>query len=305
VDGKLCGIPVQADISGLWYRKDWFEAEGVRAPETWEAWLNVMDHFAEPEVMQRYGHKYSVVLPVTASTGEATVNLLYPFLWMTGGEIVNDDGNLVMTQNIEKVCEALRFLQTITLDRRAYLPKDVFRSRWWHLARYFAQGDTPMMLGGTYEWPRIREESAWTTEEDAAKHLGFVPLPRPSLDVTPVGSLGGTSWVIFQQSDEQALSLELLKLMATSQASATFCEENLQISPYVSVNQRFARPVHPWLSELVPLLIYVRNRPLIPNYNRVSGFLQDMFEQVLWDGVDAEVAAKKTAQALSVVMTAV
>ena len=305
VDSELYGIPVQADISGLWYRKDWFEAEGISAPETWEAWLNVMDHFAEAEVMQRYGHHYSVVLPVTATTGEATVNLLYPFLWMVGGEIVNGAGNLVMTRNIEKVCEALRFLQTITLDRRAYLPKDVYRSRWWHLARYFAQGDVPMMLGGSYEWPRIREESAWVTEEDAARHLGFIPLPRPSLDVAPIGSLGGTSWVIFQQSEEQSLSLELLKLMATSQASATFCEENLQISPYVSVNQRFARPDHPWLSELVPLLTYVRNRPLIPNYDRVSGFLQDMFEHVLWDGVDAEVAAKKTAQALSVVMTAV
>ena len=305
VGGKLYGVPVQADISGLWYRKDWFEAEGVSVPETWEAWLNVTDHFAEPEVMQRHGHRYSVVLPVTATPGEATVNLLYPFLWMVGGEIVNDDGNLVMTQNIEKVSEALRFLQTITLDRRAYLPKDVFRSRWWHLARYFAQGDTPMMLGGSYEWPRIREESAWMTEADAARHLGFVPLPRPSLGMTPVGSLGGTSWVIFQQSEEQALSLELLKLMATSQASATFCEENLQISPYVSVNQRFARPAHPWLSQLVPLLTYARNRPMIPNYTRVSGFLQDMYEHVLWDGLDAEVTATKTAQALSVVMMSV
>ena len=97
-----------------------------------------------------------------------------------------------------------------------------------------------MALGGSYEWPRIREESVWETEADAAEHLGFAPLPRPSLVVPPVGSLGGTSWVIFQQSTEQEVCLEILKLMATSEASAAFCEENLQISPYVSVNQRFA-----------------------------------------------------------------
>jgi len=305
VDGQLYGIPVQADISGLWYRKDWFEAEDIEVPETWEAWLGVMDRFAEPDTRARYGHRYSVVLPVTATTGEATANLLFPFIWMVGGDIVSPDGSLTMGQNSDKLCEALRFLQTITLDRRAYLPRDVYRSRWWHLARYFAQGDVPMALGGSYEWPRIREESAWTTEADAAKHLGFAPLPRPSLVVPPVGSLGGTSWVIFQQSAEQEVCLEILKLMAISETSSTFCEENLQISPYVSVNQRFASPAHPWLSQLVPLLSFVRNRPLVPNYDRISGFLQDMFEHVLWDGVDAEGAVKRTAQALSVVMTGV
>ena len=52
----------------------------------------------------------------------------------------------------------------------------------------------------------------------------------------------------------------------------------------------------------MPLLRYVRNRPLVPNYDRISGFLQDMYEHVLWDGVDAEGAVKRTAQALSVVM---
>lgn len=305
VDGQLYGIPVQADMSGLWYRKDWFEVEGVDAPETWESWLTVMDHFAESDVMARYGHRYAVVLPVTATTGEATANLLFPFLWMVGADVVDDEGHLILADRIDQACEALRFLQTITLDRRAYLPKDVYRSRWWHLARYFAQGDVPMTLGGSYEWPRIQEESDWSNEEEAAAHLGFVTLPRPSVDIAPVASLGGTSWVIFQQSEQQELALELLKLMATSKASAEFCEENLQISPYVSVNQRFVSEAHPWLAELVPLLAYTRNRPLIQNYNRVSGFLQDMLEHVLWEGADPETAIRKTAQALSVVMTSV
>ena len=303
-DGRLYGVPVQADIGGMWYRKDWFEREGLAAPVTWEQWLILLDHFAQPDVMARYGHHYAVVLPVTASTGETTLNLLLPFIWMVGGAIVNEEGELVLTQHVEEVARALRFLQTITLDRRSYLPSDVFRSRWWHLARYFAQGEVPLTLGGSYEWPRIREESTWESEEDAARSLGFSLLPRPSEDVPPIGSLGGTSWVIFRQSAHQDLGLELLKLMATRSASAAFCEENLQVSPYVSVNQRFVRDDHPWLSKLVPLLARVRNRPLLPNYARVSGFLQDMIEHVLWDGVDAEEEVRKTAQALDVVMMA-
>jgi ABC-type glycerol-3-phosphate transport system substrate-binding protein len=303
-DGRLYGVPVQADIGGMWYRKDWLIREGVEPPTTWEQWLKLLDHFAEPSVMSRYGHRYAVVLPVTASTGETTINLLMPFIWMAGGAVVNDQGDLVLMKHVDEVASALRFLQTITLDRRTYLPSDVFRSRWWHLARYFAQGDVPFTLGGSYEWPRIREESAWETEEDAARHLGFMLLPRPSEETKPVGSLGGTSWVIFRQSAHQNLCLELLKLTATRSASASFCEDNLQVSPYVSVNQRFVREDHPWLSEVVPLLAHVRNRPMLPNYARVSGYLQDMMERVLWDGMDAETEVRKTAQALEVVMAA-
>ncbi len=304
LDGRLFGVPVQADITGMWYRKDWFSAEGISPPETWEAWLTLLDHFASPQVMARYGHRYAVVLPVTAATGETTVNLLLPFIWMKGGDIVSSDGRLVLQTHCDAISQALRFLQTITLDRRAYLPKDVFRSRWWHLARYFAQGEVPMTLGGSYEWPRIREESSWEDEADAAKNLGFALLPRPETDVPPVGSLGGTSWVIFQQSNQQELCLELLKLMATRDASVEFCAENLQLSPYVSVNQHFIRTDHPWLSELVPLMAYARSRPMLSNYNRVSGFLQDMLEHVLWEGADADVEVSKTAEALSIVMTA-
>lgn len=302
VEGRLYGIPIQADITGLWYRKDWFQQEGLEPPVTWDAWLSVFDHFAEPEVMERYKHHYSLIIPMTATTGETTTNLLIPFIWMVGADVLNAQGNLALDSHCKEVCEMLRFLQTITLDRRDHMPKDVHRSNWWHLARYFAQGDVPMTLGGSYEWPRIREESNWDDENDAATHLGFMLLPRPSRSVPPVGSLGGTSWAVFQQSENRELTLELLKLVATRDASRQFCEENLQVSPYVSLNQRFMRSEHPWLQELVPLLAYVRNRPMHANYVRISGFLQDMFERVLWEGADPEVAVRKAIQALTVVM---
>jgi len=302
VDGHLYGVPAQSDVSGLWYRKDWFDEEGLAPPETWEQWLTILDHFASPVVKRRFGHHYAVVLPVTAMTGEATVHLLLPFIWMTGGEIVDSQGGLVLKAHLEQVAEALRFLQEITLQRRTYLPVDVYRSRWWHLARFFAQGDVPMTLGGTYEWPRIREESAWDTEEDAASALGFVMLPRTAADTPPIASLGGTSWVIFEQSAHKDLTLEVLKLVASTELSTAFCEENLQISPYVSVNQRLQSPEHPWLSSLVPLMAHARNRPMLPNYLRVSTFLREMLENVLWEGAQPEPEIERTAMLLSVVM---
>lgn len=302
VDDQLYGVPVQADISGLWYRKDWFEQEELEPPETWEAWLNVLDHFARPDVMQRYGHRYPIVLPVTSTTGEATVNLLIPFIWMTGGEIMTARGELTLQRYSAEAAKALSFLQEITVKRRSYLPQDVYRSRWWHLARFFARGDVPMALGGSYEWPRIREESDWENESDAAEHLGFTLLPRPSADTPPTGSLGGTSWAVFRQSEAHELAVGILRTMAIEEVSAEFCVDHLQISPYRSVNRQLVTSDHPWLSEVVPLLAHARSRPLVPSYLYVSDFLQDMFEHALWEGVKPETAVKETAQALSVVL---
>lgn len=300
VNGYLYGIPVQADISGLWYRKDWFQQEGIEPPVTWADWLDCIDYFAAPDVMQRLGHKYSLVLPVTSTTGEATFNLLIAFIWQAGGNVVDHNGSPLLDD--PAVHKALSFLRKITLDRRAYLPVDVYRSQWWDLVRFFAQGIVPMALGGTYEWPRIREESQWETESDAVEHLGFSLLPRPSIDVSPLASLGGTSWAIFSQSMVQDLCLELFKIVASRGVSAEFCLENLQISPYISANKQFVTQEHPWLSAIVPLLKYARNRPQVSNYFRLSSYVQTLFEQVLWKGVEIEDAVAETSRTLAVVL---
>lgn len=301
INGLLYGVPVQADLTGLWYRRDWFAREGLSAPETWADWLALIDHFALPEVRTRLGLRYPVVLPVTSTAGEATVNLLISFLWMVGSDVVDEHGVPCLEAQMDKVCQALHFLQEITVQRRACLPTDVYRSQWWDLVRYFAEGEAAMALGGSYEWPRIRDESDWEDEEDAMRDLGFTLLPRPSADLPQVGSLGGTSWGVFRQSPVQDLCAEVLKLMTTDEVSTAFCEENLQISPYRSTNHRLASSRHPWLAQLVPMLASARLRPHVPHYVRISSLLQDMFEHVLWDGRDPETEVRQTARTLSLV----
>lgn len=298
---RLYGVPVQADITGLWYRRDWFAAEGLAPPTTWREWLELIDYFTRPDVMERCGNRHPLVLPVTSATGEATVNLLIAFLWQCGVDVVGENGAFLLQSQSAGMREALSFLQEITVKRRAYLPSDMYRHRWWDLVRYFAQGDVPMALGGSYEWPRIREESHWEDEADAAENLGFIMMPRPSLSVHPVGSLGGTTWGVSQQSPVRDIALEILKLMSADEVSMAFCEENLQISPYRSANRRLQSSEHPWLSKVIPLLRYARQRPRVPHYIRMSGFLQDMFERVLWEGCDPDTAVRQTAQAVSLV----
>jgi len=300
VDGQLYGVPVQADVSGLWYRKDWFEAEGVTPPETWDTWLAIIDHFALPEVKKRYQNQYSVVFPVGAAADEALLNLLIPFFWSAGAQTMN--GTDALKLDDPAIYMALRFLRQITGQRRNCLPPNMIDFNWWDLTVHLAKGMAPMTLGGTYEWPRIQDESDWTEEEDAVAHLGFMPAPRPTKASPQAMSLGGTSWAILQQSLEGELCAEILKQVSTSEALKAYCEEHLQIAPNRPINTYLSNGSHPWLEQIIPFLKLARPRPFLSNYLQASLFLQDMLEKILWEDAPVEETVQHTAQALTLLL---
>jgi multiple sugar transport system substrate-binding protein len=300
VNGHLYGVPVQADVSGLWYRKDWFEAEGITPPETWDTWLAIIDHFALPEVKKRYNNRYAVVFPVGAAAGEALMNLLIPFFWNAGAHMVNNMDALELDD--PAIYTALRFLRQITLQRRACLPPQMDEFNWWDLTIHLAKGWAPMTLGGTYEWPRIQDESDWTEEEDAIAHLGFMPAPRPTTTSPQAMSLGGTSWAIMRQSSEGELCAEILKQVSTPGASKAYCEEHLQISPHRAVNASLNNSGRPWLQRIIPFLELARPRPFLSNYLQASLFLQNMLQKILWDDAPIEETVRSTTQTLALLL---
>lgn len=298
VEGHIFGMPMQADVTGLWYRRDWFEAAGLTPPLTWDEWLALLEYFARPETRTRFGHRYPVSFPLSTFTGEATVNLLLPFLWVAGGGLLDNEGHLALASSA--VHRALEFLRSITFEHK-YLPPETPNFRWEDPPRLLAHGEVPMTLGGTYELPVLREESGWESEEEFLQHLGFVLIPRPTLEMPSVTSLGGTSWVILKQSPLKELSLELMKLAFSSELRRSFFGKTLQISPLKSFNQHLA-VTHPWLREVSPFLSVARPRPMLRQYVRVSRFLQQMFEMVLWEGASIEETVHHTINYLTLLL---
>lgn len=301
IDGHVFGVPMQADVTGLWYRRDWFEQEGLTPPTTWDDLRALLSHFDRSEVKARLGHEHPILFPTTNAAGEATVNVLFPLIWGAGGELLDDEGNLALMD--ENVYRALDFLQEITF-KAEYLPSEATTYRWWEIPQALAEGRVPMTFGGTYEWPTIAERAGWGQREDALlAHLGFAPLPRPRADIPPVTTLGGTSWVLLRQSPHQELGLELIKLALSSNWNTLFYEEKLQLSPFKAINQQLSEK-HPWMREIAPLLSVARPRPKLAQYIRVSLFLQQMFEQILWQGAPAEKVVKQTASYLALLLGA-
>lgn len=292
---RLYGLPVKADISLLWYRKDWLESEGLLPPRDWDELVEVARHFLQPQVRERYGYAYPLVFPGGTAGGEATIYMLMPFIWSAGGEVF-ERGEVVLDSAATR--RALRFLRELVLTHRVS-PTDVIRYREDTAFRLFASGKAVMALGGSYEADLIREIGGWEDGE-FQERVGYV-LPPAVPGGHPAPTIGGTSYVILRQSSRPQRVMEVLRFATDPTQIGECYRELLQILPNPSFNRLVSpdgAPLLSWVSEMIPL---GRARPSIPEYVKVSRQLQAMFERTFSDPMPIEVLVRRTAEFISVI----
>ncbi len=292
---RLYGLPVKADLSLLWYRKDWLESEGLLPPGDWDELVAVASHFLQPQVQERYGYTYPLVFPGGVAGGEATVYMLMPFIWSAGGEIF-ENGEVVL--NSPATCRALRFLRELVLTRQVS-PPDVIRYREDTAFRLFASGKAVMALGGSYEADLIRAVSGWDDRE-FQERVGYI-LPPVAPGGRPAPTVGGTSYVILRQSPCPQRVMDVLRFATNPAQVGPYYRELLQILPNPSFNRLVSpngAPLLSWVSEVIPL---GRARPSIPEYVKVSRQLRAMFERAFSDSMPIETLVRRTAEFIAVI----
>lgn len=271
-NGQLYGVPVEADLSLLWYRRDWLQAEGLCPPETWQELHEAALHFKR--VSSRYGLQSApLALPAGRQAGETTSYIFLSLLWSAGGEILMEPQR-VRLQGATRVLEFLnRLIETGVLDPAA--PS----FRWRTCPELLTRGQAALCLGGSYEKKFIQRISGWS-EEEFHEHVGFTAIPpREGLNAVPV--CGGMSYVIPRQARHATRSLELIREASSPDVMEAFCLETDQNAPRPSVSERLASERDGFLAETSRLLAHARNRPELPIYPRVSNQLQRMIERVL------------------------
>jgi multiple sugar transport system substrate-binding protein len=108
--GVQVGIPWNVEPRYMLYRADWFEADGIPAPKTWDDIYNAALHFTDP-ARNRYGFAYM--------TSGSAGNVLFNIWWATnGGGIWTPDGKSLDWAN-PKNLETLKFLRRMR-DARVF-----------------------------------------------------------------------------------------------------------------------------------------------------------------------------------------
>ena len=270
---RLVALPANVDVTVLWYRRDWLDAEGLTPPRTWEDIVAIGQYFQRADVRARYGADvYGLLFVAGRRGGETTTYQLLPFLWAAGGDLIA--GGHVMV-NSEATVRFLTFLRDL-IRRHRVTPPEVTDYKWNQAALLFAQRRAVMAVGGLYEIGFMRAARGWT-EEDFLKRVGMAPLPAG-----PGGqyaTLGGMSYAIFRQSNQPEIALRFLEYTARPEAVRLFWKATQRHVAWLHITP--TRRAAPLLAASTPLLAYGRPRPALPEYTRVSEQFRWLVEEAL------------------------
>jgi multiple sugar transport system substrate-binding protein len=182
VDGAMYGLPFDGESTGLFYRKDLFEAAGIAGPpKTWEEFTAAAQKLTDPAKKQ-YG--FQVFAP------EAEY-YFYPWLWQNGGEMLSADEKTVLL-NDDRAKQAAEYYIGLT----KYSSPDYLNSNSYDARIGFAQGQIGMYMAGAWfagtlsdEFPKI--EGKWAT----------APLPEGTAGCKT--TIAGDALVMFAQGEKQ------------------------------------------------------------------------------------------------------
>ena len=293
---QLYGVPVCGDVSVLWYRRDWFEAEGIAPPSTWEELIAAGKHFKIDTVRQRYGSSaYPLAFVGGRRGGETTTYQLLPFLWSGGGELIAGDAVQLDSPATRR---ALSFLRGLIHQERL-APPEVVEYTWNHSAEVFAAGEVAMAFGGTYESFFIREIAGWE-EDEFLSHVGFVPIPARE-GGEPATLVGGMNYVLYQQSQAIDRSLSMLKMTVEPEIMKPFCIRTGQIPASISIARELIQEDSSFVTQTIPLLEKARSRPSLPGFARVSAQFRALVEDCLTGRREIDDAVALAAEKISAV----
>jgi multiple sugar transport system substrate-binding protein len=291
-NGHLYGLPVKADASLLWYRKDWFAQEGLSSPRNWEDLLDVARNFLRPEVRRRYGLAYPLVFPGGIAAGEATVYNLMPFVWSAGGEVFGTRLEYVAL-DAPGTRRALQFLRELVTVHHVS-PPEVVSYEWETAPWLFASGKAAMALGGSYESDIILDASGWTDAEFLQRVGCVAPPAAPGGHA--VSTVGGTSYVILRQCQRSRLVMDVLKTAISPDTVGDLYRSMLQNLPCPSFDALLSPEAEPLLTRVSRMIASGRARLSIPEYFKVSRQLQAMFDAAVSDAAPVDEIVRRTAE---------
>ncbi len=107
-DGKRYGVPFGGGAGVIWYRKDYFDADGIKVPTTWPEFAEVCKHFTK-KFNPKSPTEIGITLPF--SMHQATWLFGAPFFWAAGSELFDKDLNLIFDSDAS--VEALEYYTSL------------------------------------------------------------------------------------------------------------------------------------------------------------------------------------------------
>lgn len=209
VDGHYIGFTWGIDGRSIFYRKDIFEAKGIKPPKTWEDLLAAAKALNDPA-----NEFYGIVFPAKAGTYDTDQ------FWMTlalqaGGGVADANGKPTIGSKAN--LEALKF----ELELAKYAPEGIAGYTWDEVHRIYQQGKAAMVMNGGWFIEQMKSEAP----EIYAKTDVLPTLTGPSGKPVSVGFYNG--WMVYKGGKHVKESKEFLAFALQKQQLSKIYKTNL------------------------------------------------------------------------------
>jgi multiple sugar transport system substrate-binding protein len=273
-EGPLYAVPHVGNVLLFAYRQDLFDAHGLERPESWTDVLEAARTIGEQEE-----GVHGVVF--RGIRGNPIVTGFLPLLWAHGGEIVTDDGEVVL-DSAETVAAMELFL---ALKQFAPVGVEVYDSS--EVRDALQRGDAAMAIEIWPSWIPALDDPA------VSEVVGLVEImPAPGQTVGPSPMLG--SWLLGVASDapNPDAGLAFLEFVTSDDVQRRLALE-VGLPPTVEAAYTDADVVEMfrWYPAQLEALRNARARPRIPQWSQVESILGDYLQFVLIEQMTPERAA--------------
>jgi ABC-type glycerol-3-phosphate transport system substrate-binding protein len=281
VDDQIYGLPIAAEVTGLFYRTDRFAEAGIeKPPATWEEFEAAAEKLTDPD-----NKKYGFINFATEAA-----YYFYPWLWQAGGDTLNPENPNDVIWDSPEGQRAADFYINLT----KYSPPDYLASNSWDGRVAFANGDVAMYVAGGWFAGTLMSEFP-----DANGLWATAPLPSDERCATTIAADGLTILKGAKNPEAAYLWIEFVSLpenmalinLGTPQSPFTM------LPPRESVlNDPATFEQNPLMAGWVDMMECAYVSPVEnPRYGEVEVFLNDYLAQAMYGEIDGPTAVKESA----------
>lgn len=252
--GRLWAVPWYNNAAVLFYRKDLFDAAGVKPPATYDELVQAATKLKSPDMEAGFtwqGFQY-----------EGCAVDFFEYLWGHGGDFFNDKGEVVVDR-----APGLKALQFMVDLIHTYKITPIAVTTWkeTEARNVFIQGKAVCQRGWIGDYTIANSAGSKIIGK-----VGIVPLPAAA-GRKGQSVLGTWNLAISKFSKHQKEAAEFIRFMTSADAMKVSYQKSGRIPPRHAV---FAdadiRKQYPYIDELKPVFEQARPRPVRPDYGQIS-----------------------------------
>ncbi len=261
INNKIYGVPWYVDVRAMYYRSDLLSEAGYdNPPATWEELKEVSKELSA-------NGEYGIDLP------NEDEQILLPFIWQNGGEILNDQGEIAI--NSPEAVEALEYYVSFFEEEIAQT-----EAQGSETIQEFKDGNKPIFFSGPWMIDLIKDQAP---EIDGDWSVAMMPEKETRTSFT-----GGSNLVIFEDSNKKDAAWKFVEFMSQEETQKEWYESTNGLPANVDIWQSDYFADQPKLEVFGEQLEDAKAPTTVPEWEQIASAIKRRMQQAIYGDSSAE-----------------